>query len=122
MICLQIWEFAAHLYPSSRQEMQSITQSADLPEVAPILLFQIHFTHFYGCAGAALLPAPRAPDPRGRGSQGAGVPGAAAAVHDPAHLQPHWHPALRHQATLQHDHAHGDSQGRWRTFSSGILK
>jgi len=29
----QIWEFAAHLYPGSRQEMQEISQAEDLPEI-----------------------------------------------------------------------------------------
>ena len=30
---MQIWEFAAHLYPGSRQEMQTITRSEELLEI-----------------------------------------------------------------------------------------
>lgn len=44
----QIWQFASHLYPENRAEMQQIRQAEELPEIPlasppPIYLTKAHF-------------------------------------------------------------------------------
>ena len=49
----QIWEFAAHLYPGHRQEMQNIIQSEELPEIPLVTPPSIHLTRG---GGATKIP------------------------------------------------------------------
>ena len=50
MYYYQIWEFAAHLYPGSKAEMQDICRSEELPEVPHATPPPIYLTKGGGAA------------------------------------------------------------------------
>ena len=52
---MQIWEFAAHLYPGSRQEMQTITRSEELLEIPHASPPPIYLTKGGGAAKVGIV-------------------------------------------------------------------
>ena len=51
----QIWEFAAHLYPGSRQEMQTITRQEELQEIPHASPPPIYLTKGGGAAKVEIV-------------------------------------------------------------------